>query len=153
MEQIFIRKATIEDLGILLGFEQELIKAERPFDPTIKKGPTHYYDLKWIITSPTVELAIAEYEGKIIGCGYARIETAQAFLQHNHYAYLGFMYVDPGWRGKSVNKAIMDHLKQWVVSKGLKELRLDVYSDNQAAIKAYGKAGFEPLKLEMRMEL
>jgi GNAT superfamily N-acetyltransferase len=153
MEQIKARKATMQDLDTLLDFEQALIQTERPFDPTIKKGGTFYYDLKYMLSSPDVELVVAEYGGEIIGSGYARIEIAQGYLQHSHYAYLGFMYVDPLWRGKSVNKVIMDYLKQWALSKGLKELRLEVYSDNEAAFNAYTKAGFEPLKLEMRMEL
>ena len=33
-----VRKATLDDLPTLLLFEQGVIEAERPFDPTIKSG-------------------------------------------------------------------------------------------------------------------
>jgi len=38
-----IRKATSTDLSVLLKFEQSLIAAERPMDPTIKDGLITYY--------------------------------------------------------------------------------------------------------------
>lgn len=153
MEDIKLRKATLNDMGRLLQFEQALIEKERQFDPTLKMERTFYYDLKYMLSNESVELAVAEYAGEIIGCGYCRIEVAQGFLKHRHYGYLGFMYVEPNWRGKAVNKLIMNYLKKWALSKGLQELRLDVYSSNQAALNAYAKVGFMPLKLEMRMEL
>ena len=37
MDQLKIRVATIKDLPLLLEFEQGVITAERPFDPTLKK--------------------------------------------------------------------------------------------------------------------
>ena len=45
MNEIKIRKASIVDLEQLLAFEQDLIKTERPFDPTLKPDPINYYDL------------------------------------------------------------------------------------------------------------
>jgi ribosomal protein S18 acetylase RimI-like enzyme len=89
----------------------------------------------------------------IIGCGFARIETAKHYLKHPCHAYLGLMYVDPRYRGQSVNQRIIDDLKQWCVSRGVTEMRLEVYHDNVAAIRAYEKAGFGKLLIEMRLGL
>ena len=36
---ITIRKATIEDLPVLLEFEQGVLRAERPMDRTLKGNP------------------------------------------------------------------------------------------------------------------
>jgi len=52
---------------------------------------------------------------------------------------------------KGVNKKIIEALKQWSLSKGITELRLQVYYDNMNAVKAYEKAGFKNLIAEMRM--
>jgi len=38
MEEIMIRKARLNDLEILLGFEQGVINAERPLDSTLKQN-------------------------------------------------------------------------------------------------------------------
>ncbi len=53
MESILVRAATINDMATLLRFEQGIIAAERPFDPTLKQGDeTRYYDLNMMIAHP-----------------------------------------------------------------------------------------------------
>lgn len=148
--EIVVRKANEGDMETLLGFEQGVINAERPFDPTLKRENTRYYDLREMITASHIQLLIAESDGKLIGSGYARIETAKPYLQHSQHAYLGFMYVEPNYRGKGVNKAIMDALETWAAEQGVTELRLEVYYGNTAAISAYEKTGFARHMIEMR---
>ena len=60
---ITIRKATIEDLPVLLEFEQGVLRAERPMDRTLKLNNTYYYDIPNLIEDPLVELVIAEIKG------------------------------------------------------------------------------------------
>lgn len=153
MDQIIIRKAGLNDLGTLLRFEQELIAAERPFDSTLQDGEIHYYDIPAMIAAPHVALLVAVINEQLIGTGYARIEEGRHYLKHRQHAYLGFMYVDPVYRGKGVNRAIMEVLKNWALEQGIRELRLDVYYSNEQAIKAYEKAGFHRHLIEMRMGL
>jgi GNAT superfamily N-acetyltransferase len=152
-KKVIIRKAVENDLDTLLRFEQGVVTTELSFDPTLKRGPNHYYDLKQMINDPCVQLVVAECEGELIGCGYARVEKAKPYLKHDLHAYLGFMYVDPAWRGKNINQMIIESLGQWSVSKGITELRLEVYYDNLPAIKAYEKAGFSKLMIQMRMNM
>ncbi len=153
MDQIIVRKATTEDIDTLLIFEQGVIKAERPYDPTLKPDPITYYDLTEMITAPHIELVIAVLNDEIIGSGYARIEPAKHFVKHSHHAYLGFMFTHPAHRGKGVNKEIIEVLKQWAISRDITEFRLEVYTENQSAIKAYEKVGFKGDLLQMRMGL
>ena len=153
MNEINIRKASLNDLEQLLAFEQDLIRTERPFDPTIKADPVNYYDLKGMLTAAHVEVVIAETDNKIIASGYARIDNSKSFLKHEKHAYLGFMYVLPEFRGKGLNKRIIDNLKNWAASQHINEFRLEVYYDNVAAIKAYEKIGFSRYSLEMRYNL
>lgn len=150
INQVAIRKATEQNLDELYQFEQGVIDAERPFDKTLKKDRINYNDLRAMIKSENVELVMAETDKKIIGSGYARIEKSKNYLQHEYYAYLGFMYVLPEYRGQGVNRKIIAHLTGWAVAKNIKELRLDVYYENVSAIKAYEKIGFSKHMIEMR---
>jgi ribosomal protein S18 acetylase RimI-like enzyme len=150
---IIIRKATLQDLKTLLRFEQELIDSERPYDSTLKTGRINYYDIERMIKADHIELLVAELDNEIIGSGYARIEQAKPYLQHQQHAYLGFMYVKPPYRGKGINKMIMDELAAWSASVNITELRLDVYDNNKPAIKAYEKSGFENHMLQMRRSI
>ena len=153
MSEIKIRKASLVDLGQLLALEQELIKAERPFDPTIKPDPVNYYDLKTMLTASHIEVVVAEVDNKIIASGYARIDRSRPFLKHSTHAYLGFMYVLPEYRGQGINKRIIDALKNWASNQNITEFSLEVYHDNISAIKAYEKIGFSKYMLEMRFNL
>ncbi len=147
------RQATEQDLEILLEFEQGVVTAERPFNSTLIDGEIHYYDLKSLIQSPEATLIVAEENNEIIASGYALIKKAEKnYYRFKEYAYLGFMYVKPEYRGKGINKVITDELITWAKSRGINEVRLEVYAQNESAIKAYEKAGFEPHILLMRLK-
>ena len=148
-----IRIATLKDLTVLLRFEQGVIEAERPFDPTIKEGEITYYDISELITSPNSEVFVAEIENEIVASGYAKIKTDRHYLKHKKQGYLGFMYVSEDHRGKQLNKYIIDALMQWCKSRNIFEIRLDVYDDNIPALSAYQKVGFKKHMINMRLDI
>lgn len=143
----------MDDLPTLGDFLQMLVEAERPFDVTIKDGNVIYYDLRELIESDDAELLVLENDDALIGCGYAQIRKAKSYLTYQEYAHLGFMFVVPEYRGLGLNQRLITELKNWVLSKGIKEVRLEVYEDNTPAVKAYEKAGFKKLLSTMRCEI
>lgn len=151
--EVLIRTATADDAEILLEFEQKIIEAERPFDDSLRAGAIHYYDLLELIRSPAATVLLAVAGDEVIGSGYAKILPAKPYQQYREYAYLGFMYVKPAFRGMGVNRKIIQSLLEWVKRAGLTEVRLDVYEENTAAKKSYQKIGFRPNLLEMRLTL
>ena len=153
MSPVLIRRATREDLPVLLEFEQGIIEFERQFDPTLAPTDVRYYDLAGMLEAPLVELLVAEVNQKVIGSGYARLEESKVYLKHRRHAYLGFMYVVPNRRGMGVNQQLIAALACWAETQDVHELRLDVYHDNQAAVRAYEKAGFRRHLTEMRRGL
>lgn len=148
-----LRKATLKDLPILLAFEQNLIQAERPFDPTLKNGKISYYDISELITNNDSVVFVAEIDNEIVASGYAKIKADRPYLKHKHQGYLGFMFVPKQHRGKQLNKLIIDQLLKWCKSKSVFEIRLDVYDENIPALKAYEKAGFKKHLINMRMDI
>ncbi|HEA21954.1 hypothetical protein LCGC14_0947630 [marine sediment metagenome] len=152
MKQYTTRSASLDDLEMLLQFEQGVIEAERPFDPTIRKGHIHYYDLSRLILDVDSEVIVITYSNEIIASGYATIRDARPYLDHEVYSYLGFMYTRPDHRGKGVNKMVIDALRKWSENKGITEIRLTVYEENRGAIQAYEKVGFEKHIIEMRLK-
>ena len=145
-----VRKATLDDLNILLGFEQGLIQAERPMDRTIREGKISYYDIANFIQADDVEVLVIEYNHTIVASGYARIKDDRHYLKHQKQGYLGFMFVKEDHRGKGLNKMIMEELIKWCEAKEVFEMRLDVYEENPQAIKAYEKVGFKKHMITMR---
>ncbi|OUR94580.1 GNAT family N-acetyltransferase [Flavobacteriales bacterium 34_180_T64] len=147
------RIATLNDLPILLQFEQRLIEAERPMDPTLKEEKISYYDLSEFIKNENSELYVVEIHGEIVASGYAKIKTDRPYLKHDKQGYLGFMFVSEEHRGKGLNKQITNALLNWCKSKGVFEIKLDVYENNPSAIKAYEKVGFKKHLINMRLNI
>jgi GNAT superfamily N-acetyltransferase len=146
-----VRAATTADLPLLRRFQQAIVAAERPFDPTLQRGEVRYYDLDALLNRPDACLLVAVDGDQVIGSGYARLAAAEPFLQHANYAHLGFMYVEPDYRGRGINAQIIEALKLWAATQGVTELRLRVYALNAPARQAYERFGFSAHLLEMRL--
>lgn len=148
---IEIRQARESDLDTLLIFEKGIVETERPFGDMLKEGEIHYYDLAELIRSDSAEVLVALVDSEVAGSGYGKIVTAKDYLKFTDYLHLGFMYVKPAFRGRGINKKILDSLIAWAKNRGITEVRLEVYEKNTVAKTAYLKAGFIPNLLEMRM--
>ena len=148
-----LRRAQAEDMPTLLRFEQGVVEEERPCNDMIKAAGVTYYDLDEILADPDSILQLVEHEGRIVGSGYARLRTSETAFKHERHAYLGFMYVEPDARGQGVNKMLVESLIEWSKEKGVYDFYLDVYTKNPSAIRAYEKVGFEPVMLEMKLNL
>ncbi len=153
IKDIAIRPATTADLPKLSEFLQFLVDAERPFDPTLKEGEIFYYDIEEFISDEKSELLVIDYKHQIIGCGYAQIRSAKPYQKFESFGYLGFMFVNPEFRGNGLNNLLLNDLKKWILSQGISEVRLEVYSENESAIKAYEKAGFKQILTTMRCDI
>ena len=153
MSDIIIRAARIEEIEKLLQFEQLIIEYERPFVKNMKTEHFNYYSLEELINSNDAEVLVAESSGQLIGSGYAKIKKSLSYIKNEFHAFLGYMYVEPLHRGKAVNQLIVNQLIRWSKSKGMEEVRLTVFAENESAIRAYDKAGFDKQVIEMRKNI
>jgi RimJ/RimL family protein N-acetyltransferase len=150
---ISIRTATLDDLKTLLEFEQGVIEAEKPMDPFLGDGNLYYYNIHELITAKNIHLIVALSKNEIVASGYLRIANSKHYHRNQQHGYIGFMYVKPSFRGKRISTLILESLKNWATEKGLKELRLDVYSNNPDAIKPYERFGFTKGLVNMKMNI
>ncbi len=148
--EIKIRPARTKEVELLKEMEQGVITAERPFDATLGADPIFYYDLEDLMRNPRALLLVATHNDRIVSCGYGLEKNARPYLDHKTYAYLGFMFTLPEYRGKGLNGMILARLKDWATEMGLPEIRLTVYNENIAALRAYEKVGFKRHIIEMR---
>ncbi|WP_084396779.1 GNAT family N-acetyltransferase [Henriciella aquimarina] len=148
-----VRPATLDDLPVLLEFEQGIIAAERPYDPLLKPDPISYYDIGEMIEADDAEVMVVEIGGELVASGYAKTRRSRHYTSPDWHAFLGFMFVKEGFRGRGLNRVLLDALLGWARRHDLTEVRLTVYPGNEPAIRAYEKAGFSPYLTEMRLGL
>lgn len=151
MNNIIIREAKLTDISDLLAIEQLIIEAERPYDENMKTEQFNYYDLQALINNDEAMVLVAETNETIIGSGYSKIKESLPQHDNKLHAFMGFMYVDPKYRGQGINKMIVEGLIDWSKQQGLSVACLTVYSENTSAIRAYNKAGFNEYLVEMRL--
>jgi ribosomal protein S18 acetylase RimI-like enzyme len=146
------RDANFNDRPKLLALEQALIEAERPFNKLTKVDAT-YHDLDALISVADTLFLVVEIDGQIVATGYVQIRASKTYLQHSHHGYLGFMYVVPQCRGQGLNKQLLEKLIVWGQERGIRDFYLEVYTQNNVAIKAYEKVGFTSSVVEMKLTL
>jgi len=153
MTKIIIRSARTSDLEALLSFEQSIIEYERPMCADMTENKFNYYSIEELIKSDDAQVVVAEHNGRTIAAGYAKIKKSRDYLTHEYHSFLGFMFVSRDYRGKGINKLIIDELKIWSREKGMTVCCLTVYDKNKSAIRAYQKIGFTNEIMEMRIAL
>ena len=153
MTIISIRTANLNDLETLLEFEQGVIKAERPMDSFLKEGTLSYYNITELITAKNSHLIVAVTNKELVGSGYLKIEDSNHYHKNPKHGYIGFIFVKPTFRGQRISNLILKSLKKWGEEKGLKELRLDVYSKNTDALKSYNRFGFTKGLVNMKIDI
>jgi ribosomal protein S18 acetylase RimI-like enzyme len=153
MNTISIRAANLNDLETLLAFEQGVVTAEKPLDNFLGNGTLTYYDIPELITNKNTHLVVAVSNEELVGSGYIKIEDSNSYHKNPEHGYIGFIFVKPSFRGKKISTLILESLKRWAKEKNLKELRLDVYSNNSNAIKSYDRFGFTKSLVNMRIDI
>lgn len=151
MKQIDIRAATTDDIIVLRGFEQKLISVEREFDAELKSSDAIYYDLENLVSDNDSYLVVAESSGEVVGSGYGQLRESKSCFDTGKLCYLGFIFVDDSCRGLGVAKRIMDEICNWSEQRGVTYFLLEVYSENETAVHAYEKLGFESLSVTMEL--
>ncbi|NMP31298.1 GNAT family N-acetyltransferase [Thalassotalea sp. M1531] len=153
MTNLQIRPATLADIDALKEFEQGVIAAERPVAENLREGEITYYDLIQLIADAQCQLLVAEVEKTLIGSSYMKIKPSPAHHKFDRHGYIGFVFLQPEYRGQGISQQLIQALFSWGKTHGVTEVLLDVYNDNAPAIKAYEKLGFKKSLVEMRVEI
>src|SRR5690606_4391951 len=98
-------------------------------------------------------LEVTEIVCKIIATRDFQIHTSKPALVHNFNGYLGFMYVEEKFKGLVINKFILQSFVYCRQQQRDVNFYLDVYVDNNSAVRAYEKFGFRGSLLEMKLVL
>lgn len=81
---------------------------------------------------------VAEVDGKIAGVAILKRGT----MEMSRHTAKFRTWLAPGFRGMGLGKKMMEYTIAWAKANGLEKINLDVFSNNQRAIKLYQKYGF-----------
>ena len=141
--EIEIREIEVEDYRGLLDFMKKM-KGETNFllgypDEMKLSYEDEKEHIKKVKSSETSNHFVAIKGNKIIGCTSFNGNTARKM---KHYGTIGISVLKEYW-GRGIATALLEKLISWSKEKGIKKINLDVFENNERAIKLYEKFGFK----------
>ena len=141
--EIKIREIEVEDYKELWDFMKK-VKGEtnflRGYPNEIKMS---YEDekeyIKKVKSSETSNYFVVMKNNKMIGCIGFNGNTARKM---KHYGTIGISVLKEYW-GRGIATTLLEKLISWSKEKGIKKINLDVFENNERAIKLYEKFGFK----------
>ena len=141
--EIEIREIEVEDYKELLDFMKK-VKGETNFLLGYPNEIKMSYEdekehIKKVKSSETSNYFVVMKNSKIIGCIGFNGNTAS---KTKHYGTIGISVLKEYW-GRGIATALLEKLISWAKEKGIKKINLDVFENNERAIKLYEKFGFK----------
>lgn len=128
--EVKIESATIKLLDTLYKLEEQCFNEEAFTKRQIAYLLTDYN---------TIALA-AKVNSDVAGFIIAQIETDET-----EFGHIITINIAPSYRRKSVGSKLLIEIEGLLRQRGIKECRLEVREDNNAAIKLYQKLGYQNL--------
>lgn len=70
-------------------------------------------------------------------------------IQGDRHAHIFLLYVAPEHRRQGIGSALMTHAQEWAAARGDRQIGLQVFQSNQAALTLYRKLGYQTQSLWM----
>ena len=141
--EIKIREIEVEDYKELWDFMKK-VKGETNFLLGYPNEIKMSYEdekehIKKVKSSETSNYFVVMKNSKIIGCIGFNGNTARKM---KHYGTIGISVLKEYW-GRGIATALLEKLISWAKEKGIKKINLDVFENNERALKLYEKFGFK----------
>ena len=141
--EIKIREIEVEDYKELLDFMKK-VKGETNFllgypDEIKLSYEDEKEHIKKVKTSETSNYFVVMKNNKMIGCIGFNGNTARKM---KHYGTIGISVLKEYW-GRGIATTLLEKLISWSKETGIKKINLDVFENNERAIKLYEKFGFK----------
>ena len=89
---------------------------------------------------------VAREKGIVTAFSISQIKTKSPLLKHKRYGYIGYMAVSSGFRRNSIGESMLKEIQQWVSSRKLERIELNVVANNIMGYAFWKKHGFADYK-------
>ena len=153
-----VRPGTLQDLEQVNEIRRQVNDLHVNGEPTIfKSGFSKEMQeyVKTFIGSDTKQLFVAENNGNI--CAFAMIEIV--VKPETPYAYeqkfldLQELGTNESCKGKGYGKELINYIKQYAKQNSVNQIRLNMWSFNEGALKFYNKMGFSTFRRHLRLDV
>lgn len=154
MEHVNIRRAELRDIPALDRLLYEVHRVHSDVRPDLfRAGAKKYTDahLAVILQDEKTPVFVAEAAGTVVGYAFC---IHKQFVNDNSMTdvktlYIDDLCVDEAARGQHVGTQLYDYVLAFARRHGYYNVTLNVWADNENAVKFYGKIGLKIQKIGM----
>ena len=155
MNNVIIRKATLEDLKTIQELNNSLFKLEKEnYDSTLvenwplsEEGKEYFSDL---INNHYV--IVAALDNNIVGYLAGSIEEKGSYVEIQ-YGEINNMFINDKYRGLGIGKLLIDNFKEYCKSNNISNIKVVASYKNKNAIEFYRKNSFEEFDITLTTEI
>ena len=155
MNDLIIRKATIEDLSVIQALNNSLFELEKSnYDPTLVKdwplteeGKEYFCDL---INNNYV--IVAQLNNNIMGYLAGTINEKGSY-EEVKYGEINNMFIKDECRGLGIGKLLINNFKDYCKTNRINNVKVTASFKNKNAIEFYKKNGFEEFDLTLTLKI
>ena len=155
MNDLIIRKATIEDLSVIQALNNSLFELEKSnYDPTLVKdwplteeGKEYFCDL---INNNYV--IVAQLNNNIMGYLAGTINEKGSY-EEVKYGEINNMFIKDECRGLGIGKLLINNFKDYCKTNRINNVKVTASFKNKNAIECYNKNGFEEFDLTLTLKI
>lgn len=155
MNNITIRKATIDDIKVIQDLNNELFLLEKEnYDSTLVVGwPLTETGKKYFTDLIQNHYVIVALDNKrIIGYLAGSIDEKGSYTEVQ-YGEINNMLVKDEYRGYGVGKTLINNFKDYCKSNGIENLKVMASYKNRNAVEFYHKNGFEEFEVTLTTKI
>lgn len=99
-----------------------------------------------VVAGTAGDIFVAETQGELVGFIHVEELETPPFpsVAHHRFGCVVDFYVEPGYRGEGVGKALIQRAKQWGKERRLEYFELMVLEENKIGQSFYAREGFLP---------
>lgn len=155
MENVIIRKATLNDLYDIQTLNNQLFKLKKEnFDPTlVENWPISEQGKKYFKTLiEDAYVIVATLNDEIVGYLAGSINEKGSY-EEIQYGEVNNMFINSEYRGYGIGKLLINDFKKYCISNGIKDLIVTASAKNINAIEFYRRNGFNDFNISLTMNI
>jgi len=146
-----IRRATEDDLPVVMRLFEELSALQKPWRvftprPNLREEMRRRYQAD--LDDPDALLVVAEQDGEIVGMAAGQVHKP-SMMSEELAVELGSVYVTAEHRERGVAGALTAEVARFAQECGVNRITLKTFAQNEEALLAWKRLGFEPRMIQM----
>ena len=152
---VIIRHVRKNEVGKLQNLNDEAFIDNPKYDPDLKmdwahseKGEKYFTKL---VNNPNACCLVTEENSKLVG--YIAAVEKRFDYRKSKYIEIENIGIIPAFRSKGIGSLLIKKCLEWARRKGFQKVYVNVYFQNQRAIKFYKKSGFSEIDISLERDI